>query len=64
MYQCKRNMQCFFQVGILVYSLLFGRVDRLLNGYDDYGNTCGVKNFDHALANVSQFTNMDMRDRK
>lgn len=50
------------QIGILVFSLVFGRVSRLLNGFDDYGNTCGVIN-NHPEFNGEPYTNQDMTGR-
>ncbi|KAF6017903.1 SLC44A1 [Bugula neritina] len=49
-------------IGILVFSLVFGRVSRLLNGFDDYGNTCGVIN-NHPEFNGEPYTNQDMTGR-
>ncbi|XP_067934749.1 choline transporter-like protein 1 [Watersipora subatra] len=51
-------------IGILVYCLLFGRVERLLNGFDDYGNTCGVENNHQELVGTGHpYVNQDMTDR-
>ena len=47
-----------------MYTLLFGRVERLLNGFDDYGNTCGVNNNHPELVNHSNpYVNQDMTER-
>lgn len=60
--QILRRWSFTSQIVILVYTLWFGRVQRLLNGFDDYGNTCGVNNSDEELRDIP-YANLDMIDK-
>lgn len=33
-----------FQIVVAIFSFVYGNPLRLINGYDSFGNTCGVKN--------------------
>lgn len=37
----------FFQIVIAIFSFVYGNPLRVINGYDSFGNTCGVKKNEH-----------------
>lgn len=36
-----------FQIAIAVFAFVYGNPVRLINGYDSFGNTCGVRSNEH-----------------
>jgi solute carrier family 44 protein 1 (choline transporter-like protein) len=37
-------MKCCFQIYIAAFAYVYGDPLKLINGYDSFGNTCGVPN--------------------
>lgn len=38
---------CHFQIAIAVFAFVYGNPVRLINGFDSFGNTCGVEKNEH-----------------